>query len=128
MALPTLFYIVIGIIATVVGISIVYLLSKALKILPKPLIIAEKKNQVVLGFLMFIAVFAVNLMWQVMRHTFFAYTSPPPFRQPNIVTVLLFAIFYGIFLLPVITVIKTTRQSFESIGINGKDTKQQIAL
>lgn len=41
----------------VVGVPIIYLLSKVLKLCPKPITVADPRREATLGFLVFIAVF-----------------------------------------------------------------------
>lgn len=57
LAFPTLLNVIISVVILVVGVPIVYLLSKALKLRPKPLTIADPKKEATPVFLVIIATF-----------------------------------------------------------------------
>ena len=60
MAFPTLFQVLSNVTLLVVGIPIVYLLSKVLKLRPKPLIILNSRKEATSVFLVIIATFVVT--------------------------------------------------------------------
>jgi membrane protease YdiL (CAAX protease family) len=115
----------------VVGVLIVYLLSKALKLRPKSITIPDPRKEATLVSLVIVATFVVISVWVVFANTVvgptFQLDERPPFTVDHI-NVLLTAFSSAIILLPLIIAMKRNRQNLGSIGINGKDRGRMLAL
>jgi len=130
LALPTLFQVIINVVLLVVGVPIVYLLSKGLKLRPKPITIAEPRKEATLVSVVIISAFVIFNALRVFRRAFladvFQFTRVPPVF--GVVDVLWGAFFEAMVLLPVFLGMKRTGQSLGSVGINGKDAGRMVAL
>jgi len=109
----------------VIGAPIVYLLSRALKLVAEPPAVTKKRKEAVLASLVYISAFVVVSAWQFFRRNVLLYPFPPPF---DAVIVSFFAIFYAILLVPMILAMKSTGQNIGSIGINMKNKGRMLAL
>jgi membrane protease YdiL (CAAX protease family) len=118
---PTLFNTVGTAAVLVVGIPLIYLLSKALKLHPKPIAITEPRKEVILVFLVVIAV-CVGISVRSLVYEL------PPWLHVDAIDVLVFAFYYTVLLLSVVVAMKVTGQSLESIGVNGKDKGRMVVL
>lgn len=131
LAFPTLLSVITSVLVFVVGVPIVYLLSKVLKLHPKPLTIADPRKEATLVFLVIIAVFAATSALVVLKHTVvnpaFQLDKRPPFSV-DVIDVLWVAFERAIFFLLLIVATKRTRQDLRSIGINRKDRGRMLAL
>jgi membrane protease YdiL (CAAX protease family) len=131
LAFPTLTNIVISVVILVVGAPIIYLLSKAMKLRPKSITIPDPRKEATLVSLvivaMFVATSALNVFINTVVEPTFQLDERPPFTVDHI-NVLLTAFSYAIWFLPLIVVMKRTKQNRGSIGINGKDRGRMLAL
>ena len=131
LAFPTLTNIIISVIVLVVGAPIVYLLSRALKLRPKPITVADPRKEPLRVFLVIIAVFvavsAVVVFNRVVVRPTFQLDKRPPFTV-DYINVLFTAFGYAIVLLPMIMTMKRTGQNLGSIGINGKERGRMLAV
>jgi len=108
----------------VVGIPLVYLLSRAFKVRPKPITIANPRKEATLTFLVVLAVFVAILAWRAIIIP----TFEIDLTHIDAVDILWIAIASAIFLLPVTAAMKSTGQNLGSIGIDGKDLGRMLAL
>jgi len=131
LAFPTLTNIIVSVVILVVGAPIVYLLSRAMKLRPKPITIADPRKEATLVSLVIVATFGVTSALVVFANTVvrptFQLDERPPFTVDHI-NVLWTAFAFAIILLPLIVVMKRTKQNLGSIGINGKDRGRMLAL
>ncbi len=131
LAFPTLTNIIISVIVLVVGAPIAYLLSRALKLRPKPITIADLRKEATPLFLVIIATFVATSALVVFFHTVviptFQLDERPPFTV-DYIDVLFTVFFYAIGFLPLIIAMKRTGQNRGSIGITGKDRGRMLAL
>ena len=100
LAFPTLIDIIPQVVFFVVGAPIVYLFSKALKLRPKPLTIADPRREAPLVFLVIIVMFIVSSAWNVFTYIIIPTLQPderPPF---DVISVLFTAFIYATLLLP----------------------------
>jgi len=132
LAFPTLFQVIINVAILVVGALMVYLLSRVLKLRPKPITIAGLRRETIAIFLVIVALFVARfaldtLGYLVVLPTFPLYRLPP---YPPFATVDLFwyALVSAIYLLPMILAMKRTGQSLRSIGITGIYKERNLAL
>lgn len=131
LAFPTLTDILISVVILVVGVPIVYLLSKALKLRPKSITIPDPRKEVAPVFLVIVATFvamsALNIFINTVVEPTFQLDKRPPFTF-DYINVLVVAFGYAIGFLPLIIAMKRNRQNRGSIGINGKDGWRMFAL
>lgn len=107
-----------------VGIPSVFIFSKALKLRPQTVVFSEKKKETVLGFIVFVAVFAgafgiygfYDRVW--IRATL---TADPLY-------VLRDAIAIGVLLLPVVAALRFSRQTYADIAVTRKNLRKNLAL
>jgi CAAX protease family protein len=125
LAFPTLLQSMLEVVTFVVGVSIVYLLSKALKIRPKPIAVAEPRKEATLAIIVSVVLFVMAFVW-------FALSSMlqlEPFRFPfDITQAWVLVLGEGTSLLILIVAMKSTRQRLGTIGINKTDMRKMIAL
>jgi len=108
-----------------VGIPIVYLLSKALKIRPKPIAIGEPRKEATLAVIVYVVLFVWFFAWVTLTKMF----QIEPLRLTVDVTVVLWVAFeYGVAFLIVIVAMTSTRQNLGTLGINKNDLGRMIAL
>lgn len=132
MAFPTLFQAINEVVILVVGVVIVYLLTRVLKLHPKPITIAGLRNEIIAVFSVIIALFVARfaldtLGYLVVLPTFPLYSLPP---YPPFVPVDLFwyALVSAVYLAIMILAMKRTGQSLGSIGITRVDKWRNVAL
>ncbi|UCH32471.1 MAG: CPBP family intramembrane metalloprotease [Candidatus Bathyarchaeota archaeon] len=121
MALPTPIEVIINILVVIIGIPIVYLLSNALKLRPKSLVIEHPRRELTLVFLVIIA---LSAMISVRSVTY----KLPPWLQVDAIDLLWVAVYYTTLFIPVIIAMKRTGQNLRSIGISSEDKWRMFAL
>jgi membrane protease YdiL (CAAX protease family) len=109
-----------SVVVLVIGVAIVYLLSKALKLRPKPIAIAAPRKEMPLVFLVIVAAFAVMSVLS----GFLLDVLPPT----DVIDVLWVVFIYALLLLPLVIAMRRTGQAFGSIGISRKDSWRTFAL
>ena len=131
LAFPNLFNVMISIIVFVVGVAIVYLSSKALKLRPKPIAIAEPRKEATPVFLVVVATFVLTSILVVFTNTVFIPTfqldKRPPFTF-DVINVLWTAFSYAVWFLVLTLGMKKTGQNLGSIGISGENKGRMLAL
>ena len=132
MAFPNLYDFTSEIAILLVGVVVVYLLSRALKLHPKPITIEGLKKETIAVFIviaaLFVARFALDTLgYLVVLPTFTLYKLPPypPFAAAD---VLWGVLMQAVFLLLMILAMKRTGQSLGSIGVTGVDKWRNLAL
>ncbi len=120
LAFPTLDVIINSVIVLVIGVAMVYLLSRVLKLRPKPITIAEPRKEMTLVFLAIVAAFVVTFL----LGGFLLDVLPPT----DVTDVLWFVLFYALLLLPMVIAMKRTGQALGSIGISRKDSWRTFAF
>ncbi len=126
MAFPTLVMAIIQVVVLVIGLPIIYLLSKALKVQPKPIAIASSKKEVAHASLLILLAFLTVFVWRALTHAFQLDQRPPYYV--DLINVLWMLVLDIPVLLTVAIVMKRTGQSLESIGISGKDKGRMLVL
>lgn len=115
----------------VVGVIVVYPLSKALRLRPKLLTIERPRKEVMAAILIFVAVFVETFALIAFYHTVFnpafQLDKRPPFTV-DIINVLWGALFYTPWILPLVVAMKRTKQSHRSIGISAENKERLLAL
>lgn len=120
LAFPTLDAIISSVIVLVIGVAIVYLLSRALKLRPKPIKIANPRKEMTLVFFVIVAAFVVIFL----LGGFLLDVHPPT----DVTDVLWFVLFYALLLLPMVIAMRRTGQALGSIGISGKNGWRMLAF
>ena len=116
----------IQVVVLVVGLPLIYLLSRALKVQSKPIPIADSKKEVILASLVIVVMFFLVLVWRAWMHM-----SQLDLRSAyyvDLVDMSAMLILYIPVLLVVAVVMKRSGQSLESIGVTGKDRGRMLAL
>lgn len=127
MGFPTLSQVILSVIILVVGVSITYLLSRALKLRPKSIAIAEPRKEATLASLVAVALFVLVFVWRTLTHMFQLFDERSPFVV-GAVDVLWMALLDGVGFVVLIVAMKSSGQSFGIIGINGKGKGRNLAL
>ncbi len=120
LAFPTLDVIINSVVVLVIGVAIVYLLSRALKLRPKPITIANPRKEMTLVFFVNVAAFVVMFL----LGGFLLDVLPPT----DVTDVLWFVLFYALLLLPMVIAMKRTGQALVSIGISGENGWRMLAF
>lgn len=131
MAFPPLESYIISVMLFVVGVIIVYPLSKVLRLRPKPLTIERPRRQAMIAILIFVAIFVITLAWYTFYYGVFVFAfqlDKRPFLMYYSIDVLWVALFYTALMLPLIVVMKITKLSLRSIGISAESKGRLLAL
>ena len=121
MAFPTPITVIFNALVVIVGIPIVYLLSKALKLHPKSLVIENPRRELTVVFLVVIGLSAITSVRSVTYKL-------PPWLQVDAIDLLWVASYYTTLFIPVIIAMKRTGQNLRSIGISRENKWQMFAL
>lgn len=132
LAFPTLYQVTTNVAILVVGVVIVYLLSRALKLRPKPITIAGLRGETIVVFLviaaLFVARFALDTLGYLVVLPTFPLYSLLPYPPLAAIDVFWGVLMSGIYLIPIILAMKRTGQSLGSIGITGLNKWRNVAL
>jgi len=132
LAFPTLDSVIWGVLVLVVGVVVVYLLSRALKIRPKSIAIEGLRRETVAVLLVIVALLVARFALDTSGKFAVLPTSPlygpPGGPPPAAVDVLWYALVSAIYTVIVILAIKRTGQSLGSIGITGVDKWRNLIL
>jgi membrane protease YdiL (CAAX protease family) len=116
----------IEVLVLVVGLPLIYLLSRVLRVRSKPIVIADSKREVILVSLVMVAMFFLVFVWRTWMHmSQFDLRSAYYVDLIDISTILILDIPA---LLVVAVVMKRSGQSLESIGVTGKERERMLAL
>lgn len=126
LAFPNLLQVIFLVVLFVVGVPIVYLLSKALKIRPKPITIAEPSKEATLAIIVTVALFVLAFVLWTLNKMF--QLQSPIFTPTDITYVLWIAFWEGIGFLIVIVAMKSTRQEFRTLGIDKNNIGRMVAF
>jgi len=108
-----------------VGVSIVYLLSRVLKIRQKPIAIAQPKKEATLAITVFVILFAMAFAWFALS----AMLQLEPFRFPfDITQIWVIVLLEGASLLIIAVALKSTRQKLGTIGVNKTNIGKMAAI
>jgi membrane protease YdiL (CAAX protease family) len=110
----------------VVGFPLIYLLSRVLKVQSKPIAIADSRKEVILASLVMVAAFFLVFSWRTWMHM--SQLDLRSAHYVDLIDISTMLILYIPALLVVVLVIKRSGQSFESIGITGKNKGRMFAL
>jgi len=123
--------VILSVVFLVVGVVVVYALSKVLRLDPKPLTIERPRQEAMAAVLVFVAVFVVTFglvaFYHVVFNPAFQLDERPPFTVESI-DVLWSALFYATLILPLVVAMKITKQSLKSIGVSAENRGRLLAL
>ena len=124
MAYPALTDLATFVIAIALGVPLVFIFSKVLKLRPQTIMVSEKKKEGFLSLRVFAAVVAATfgIYWFYDKVWVRATLTADPLY------VLRDTIWIALILLPVIAALRWSKQTFESIGANRKDLKKNLGL
>jgi membrane protease YdiL (CAAX protease family) len=112
------------IIIIAVGFPLVYLFSKALRLNPKRIEPTEKSKEAVRSLLIFVVIFIIT--FAILYYYQNVWVRPT--LTEDLIYVLRDAGWMIVILLPVIAILKLTRQNFGSIGITRENISKNISL
>ena len=116
----------------VVGVVLVFVLSRVLRLRPAPISITNTRKEGVLALLVVVALLVVRAVFdtvgsQVVLPSFPLYQLPPysPFGAIDVVWYTLVSVAY---LVPMVAAMRMSGQSLGSIGVTGKDKGRMLVL
>ena len=128
MALPTLPSIMVSLAFLFVGVPLVYLLARGLKLRPKPIVIAAPGREAKMTFFVIVIVYVTTALLAVFDYVVLTpslHLDPSSFGPVNV----LFQVPYYIgWLLPVVIVMRRTEQNRGSIGISREYLGRMLAV
>jgi membrane protease YdiL (CAAX protease family) len=125
LAFPTLLEAISSFGFPIVGVPIVYLLSKVLKIRAKPIAIAEPRKEAAFAVILSASLFVWAFAWWTLTLVFQLETSQ---LTVDLTFVAWMALFYAIGFLIVIALMKKTRQKLGTVGIDKNDIGRMVAF
>jgi membrane protease YdiL (CAAX protease family) len=124
LAFPAITDLMTFIIILVVGFPVVYLFSKALRLNPKRIEPTEKSKEAVWSLLAFAVIFVIT--FAILYYYQNVWVRPT--LTEDLIYVLRDAVWMVVILLPIIAVMKLTRQNLGNIGITRENIGKNIAL
>jgi hypothetical protein len=116
-----------SLVSVIVGLPIIYVLSRALKLRPTPITIAKPKKEAALASIVIVALFLVVFGWRTLTHAFQLFDERSPFVIGPF-DILWMAFLDGMGLVVVFVAMKSTGQKLRSVGISRKDIGRMLAL
>jgi membrane protease YdiL (CAAX protease family) len=127
LTLPSLNTVLFSVVALVIGLPLIYVLSKALKLRPTPITIAKPKKEAVLASIVAVVLFIVVFAWRTLAHTFQLFDERSPFIIGPF-DVLWMAFLDGMGFIVLIVAMKSSGQKLGSIGIVRKEMMRMLSL
>jgi membrane protease YdiL (CAAX protease family) len=124
---PSLNMTLISLVALVIGLPLIYVLSKALKLRPTLITIAKPKKQAVLASIMAIVLFVVVFAWRTLTHMFQFFDERSPFVIGTF-DILWMAFLDGMGFVVLFIVMIGSGQKLGSAGIARKGLGKMFAL
>lgn len=118
MALPTLPNVIVSLAFLFVGVPIVYLTSRALKLHPKPIAIADPKKEATMTYIVIVIVFVATALLAVFDYVILAPSLQLDKSSFGPVNVLFQVPYYIGWLLPIVLAMRRTKQNRGSIGLS----------
>jgi len=132
LAFPALFDIAIQVVVLAVGVLMVSVLSKVLRLRPTPISIASTRKEGVLALLMIVALLAVRAVLDTVGSEFVLPSFPlyrlPPYSPFGAFDVAWYTAVSVMYLAPMMAAMRMSGQSLRSIGVNGKDKGRMLTL
>jgi len=107
-----------------VGVPLVYIVAKLLKLPSQPIEIAEKKKQAILSLTLFVVVFAIAFAILAI----YAYVWVRPNLQEDPIYVFRDTIWTTAILIPLVAVAKLTGQNFASLGLSRRNLTKNLSF
>lgn len=114
-------------VSAIVGLPLIYILSRALKLRPIPITIAGPRKEAALASIVVVALFLVVFAWRTLTNAFQLFDERSPFVI-GAFDILWRAFLDGMCFVVVIIAMKSTGQKLESIGISRIDIGRMLAL
>ena len=128
MAFPALPDVIFSVTLLLVGAPIFYLLAKALKLRPKPIVIADPRKEAKMTFLVIVVVFVATALLAVFDYVILQPSLQPDTSSFGLVNVLLQVPYYIGWVLPVVIAMKRTKQNRWSIGISRENIGRMLTV
>jgi len=116
-----------SLIILVIGLPLIYILSKAFKLRPKPIAIEKPKKEVILAVVVAVILLIVVFSWRTLIHLFGLFDERSPFIIGPM-DVLWVAFLDGVCFAVVIIAMRSTRQTLGSIGLSKDGIGRMFAL
>jgi len=127
LAFPSLDIMLVSLVSVIVGLPIIYVLSKALKLRPSPTTIAKPKREAALASIVIVALFLLVFGWRTLTHSFQLFDERSPFVIGPF-DILWVAFLDGMGLVVVFVAMKSTGQKLGSVGISREGIGRMLAL
>jgi membrane protease YdiL (CAAX protease family) len=117
----------VSLVAVIVGLPLIYILSRALKLRPKPITIARPKKEAALASIVTVALFIVVFGWRTLTHAFQLFDERSPFLiGPS--DILWRAFLDCMCFVVILIAMKSTGQRLGSIGISRNNIGRMLTL
>jgi membrane protease YdiL (CAAX protease family) len=128
LALPTLPSIIISLAFLFVGVPIAYLTSRALKLHPKPIVIADPKKEATMTYIVIVVVYVATTLLAVFDYVILTPSLHLDHSSFGPINILFQVPYYIGWLLPVVIVMRRTKQNRGSIGISRENTGRMLMV
>jgi hypothetical protein len=128
LAFPTLTDVTVSVVILLVGAPIVYLLSRALKLRPKPIAMADSRKEATMTFIVIVVVYVATTLLAIFDYVIFGPSLHLDRSSFGPVDALFQVPYYIGWLLPVVIVMRRTKQNRGSIGISRDNIGRMLAL
>lgn len=127
LALPSLNMALTSLAVLVVGLILIYVLSKALRLRPTPITITKSRKEAVLASIVTIVLFVIVFAWRTLTHMF-QLLDESPRAVIGTFDILWGAFLYGMGFIVIFIAMKSSGQKLGSVGIARKDLGKMLAL
>lgn len=117
----------VSLVSAIVGLPLIHVLSRALKLRPTPITIAGPKKEAALASIVTVALFVVVFAWRTLTQAFQLFDERSPFVIGPF-DILWRAFLDGMCFVVIIIAMKSTGQKLGSIGIGRNDIGRMLAL
>jgi len=117
----------VSLVAVVIGLPLIYILARALKLRPTSITIAKPKKEFILASIVTVALFIVVFGWRTLTHAFQLFDERSPFViGPS--DILWRAFLDGMCFAVILIAMKSSGQKLGSIGISRSNIGRMLAL
>jgi len=127
LAFPTINVMLVSLVSAIVGLPLIYVLSRALKLRPTPIAIARPKKEAALASIVIVALFVVVFAWRTLTHAFQLFDERSPFVI-GAFDILWAAFLHVMCFVVVIIAMRSSGQQLGSLGISRNGIRRMLAL
>ena len=127
MAFPSLTAVIASVAVLAIGVPLVYILSKALKLQPSPIPVQDPGRQGTVALLLVAAEYGVVIAWHAAVRPALGFNAglALSFDARSVVQ---FGVFYGMVLVPFFSALRVTHQSWASVGVSRRAVGRMLVL